>query len=173
MGQTLGPILFGEDAQVLRFVLDRTPDAEILQYDAVGRQLYSALGVIWNERIVAGVVFHNMLARRKTGEPYHIEITVAADRAPWVRRGTMRTLFHYPFDYLGVSVITARVAKHNRRCRRLSIGLGFRQVGCVEKAFDAGERLDDMIIYAMTREQCRWLKGMNDGQISTSAAVAA
>ena len=154
----VGSVLFGEDEAVAQFVLSLIPGADIGQaYDANNNRMFCALGVVRRGELVAGVIYHNCMMRRLTGQPYNIEVTMAATSADWAMPQTMRTLFYYPFGDLGVERMTARVARSNKRCRKLTKGLGFKEEGILEKAFDLGEKLDDLVIYGMRRSACKWL----------------
>lgn len=139
----LGRVIFGADAAVAKFVEDRVPHSSF--------DRYTALGVVRNDKLVAGVVYHHF-------RHIDIEVVIAADTANWCFPATMRTLFAYPFMQLGVRRMSAIVARKNKPSRKLVKGLGFKEEGCCRKAMPENE---DAFIYGMLREECRFLRVAN------------
>lgn len=138
--QMLGSVLFGADEMVGDFVKARVEDFE--------PRNYTALGVIRNGALVAGVIYHNF---RKTD----LEVVIAASSPNWCFPATMRTLFAYPFGQLRVQRMTALVGRKNKPSRKLVLGLGFKEEGCCRKAFFNGE---DAMIYGLLRNECKFLR---------------
>jgi RimJ/RimL family protein N-acetyltransferase len=141
----LGSVLFGADEVVAEFVKQRVSNTSFSQF--------TALGVVRNNRLVAGVVYHRF-------RQIDIEVVIAADTANWCFPATMRTLFAYPFGQLGVQRISAVVGRKNKMSRKLVKGLGFKEEGCCRKALDNGE---DAFIYGILREECKFIR-KSDGR---------
>jgi hypothetical protein len=62
-------------------------------------------------------------------------------------------IFRYPFEDLGCSKLLGLVASSNLQARRLNEHFGFVPEATLKEAHPDG----DLIIYTMTRSQCRWL----------------
>lgn len=153
--QVVGSILIGADQLVSDLVASRIPHMR-------GRSFgpHTALGVIRNEELIGGVVYHAYMG-------HDIQVSIAFDRIafiPW------RALFSYPFNELGCARITAVVGRKNKRSRGLVRKLGFIEEGLHRKGLDGFE---DAFSYGMVRENCRWIKGRTDGQIITAASARA
>lgn len=157
-------VLYGADDVVGAHVQSRLPGFS-LQRSQDGARLYAALGVArpradGERQLLGGVVFDNLHA--VNGKPICIEVHVAFDHAGWIGRDTLRQLFGYPFIQLGCATMVARVRRSNKRSRKLCMGVGFQLVGPIPRAFDGRE---DVMLYAMTKDSCRWLKERNNGQV--------
>lgn len=136
-------VIFGADDAVSAWVNSNVPIM-------VGRptpNMFSALGVIHQNEIVAGVVYHNY--RKQAGD---IEVSVAATDPIWCLPDTLRRLFRYPFQQLGVQRITCITSRKNKRCRRLIEGLGWKLEGTHRKAYDG---VDDAMSYGMLAHELR------------------
>ena len=72
----------------------------------------------------------------------------------WLTREFLFAIFDYPFNQLGVRRITGLVPKKNKDARRFDEHLGFEYEGNMRNALAD----DDMIIYGMLKEKCKWLK---------------
>lgn len=146
----VGSVLYGADLFVAQMVSARLPQpmaGRLLQFDAAGRPLFAALGVVRRGELLGGVVYHN----------YHghiIEASFAFDRPDWCLPGTLQRLFAYPFVDLGCVVMVTTVGRKNKRSRRITRGLGFFEMGFIPHGFDGKE---DAFIYFMQRDKCRWL----------------
>ncbi len=64
--------------------------------------------------LVAVVCFHNYDSKAGV-----IEISSYSSRRDWANRDTIREIFAYPFDQLGVRLCAARNAETNLRARRI------------------------------------------------------
>jgi RimJ/RimL family protein N-acetyltransferase len=137
-----------------------------LTYAANGARLFAALGVVrplnGEPTLLGGVIYHNL--HSANGKPVCIEASIAFDRPGWAGRDALRRLFAYPFIQLGCATLVARVRRSNKKSRRLVKGLGFDLVGPIPHAFDGTE---DIMLYAMTKAKCRWLKERSHGKIHT------
>lgn len=139
--------VFGQirDASVSEQFLSRTDDYVTLGFTSDG------------SRLVGGVVYFNWCSP---------SVQVAAAGLPgWLTPDRVRAMFAFPFVAMpeqgyDIQVIVSHVAKPNKRARRFNERLGFREVGKVPRAANG----KDSIIFAMTKDECRWLKGKQNGQ---------
>jgi hypothetical protein len=93
-----------------------------------------------------------------------VEMLCAGDSG-WLTRELLFKAFHYPFILGGVNVVLARVGSDNDEAIRLNKHLGFVEQCRIPKAWDGGE---DLILMAMTKEQCRWLS-LENGRFVNAA----
>lgn len=153
--ERVGSILLGADDLVAELVASRIP---YMQGKSFGQCV--ALGVIRNENLIGGVIYHNYVG-------HDCQVSIAVDRVafmPW------RALFSYPFEQLNCARLTALVGRKNKPSRRLVETLGFKLEGVHAKGLDG---IEDAMSYGMTKDQCRWIKGRHHGKISTKPAAAA
>jgi len=128
-------LLYGHDEFVARFVQENLKDQAF--HDC------SAIGVLDNDMLVAGVVYSNWLATAGV-----VEMSVFAATPRWFSRRTLKELLAWPFDGLGCQMIVLRVSEKNKRMCRLADGVGFtayripRLLG----------RDEDCIVYTLTTE---------------------
>lgn len=120
----------------------------------------TAIGLEEDGELVAGVVFDNYNSRSIC---MHI---AAIPGARWMTREYLWVCFAYPFNQLKVNKILGLVDSTNHAARKFDEHLGF-MLECNIK--DAG-RDGDLLIYSMTRQQCRFL-GVKNGrqEFSTSS----
>lgn len=105
-----------------------------------------AIGVAAKGQLIAGVVYDQW--NRKS-----IGLHMAALPGHWPTREFIQTAFRYPFLQLGASKLLAQVGEGNSPARRLVEHLGF----VLEATLKAAHPMGDLLIYSMTRDQCRWL----------------
>lgn len=111
-----------------------------------GENLDAAIGLMRDDgTLAAGVVFDNYLGRSICA---HIAIEGAMNRE------FLRSIFAYPFKQLGVLKIIGPVDSTNTAAREFDEHLGF----VAEATIADGGRVGDLILYTMTRQQCRFLK---------------
>lgn len=108
---------------------------------------YTAIGLVRDGALVAGVVYNNFGG---AGVCAHIG---AVTGGRWMTREFLRAIFDYPFAQLGKRRITGLVARRNKSARRFVENLGFKYEGCVRHALEK----DDLICYGMLRAECRFL----------------
>jgi len=70
-----------------------------------------------NDRIIAGIVFHNW-----NPESEVIEVSCAATSPKWATRDVLNKLLEYPFSFC--RMVIARMSEENTRSRRLWRALG-------------------------------------------------
>lgn len=137
-----GSLLVGADAAIADLVRERVPH---LREGGFG-DAYTAFGLLHNRALIGGVVFNNF--RR-----FDIHFTAAIERGP-VSRDSIRKLFGYAFEQLGVKRITSITGRKNKKARKALAILGFREVGVAHRGLDGSE---DAFIYEMLKEHCKWL----------------
>lgn len=71
----------------------------------------------------------------------------------WMNREYLWFCFYYPFEQLKVNKILGLVESTNLEARRLDEHLGFHLEATLKDAAPKG----DLLIYSMTRDQCKWL----------------
>lgn len=161
-------VLYGADDVVGAHVRSRLRQGPVPEFDLPhaapdGTRLFVALGVVrpvdGKPTLLGGVIYHNL--HTHAGKPVSIEASFAFDRPNWVSRDALRQLFGYPFVQLKCAVLVVQARRSNKRARRMNTGLGFELIGPIPHAFDGRE---DIMLYAMSREKCRWLKGYSNGQ---------
>ena len=124
---------------------------------------YNTLG-FWDSRgLKVGLVYNNY------SWP-NIAIHVGArPGALWCRPEILAHIFGYPFLQLKCARVTAPVRASNVRCRRAVEALGFRLEGMLRKALPFGE---DMLLYGMLAEECRWLPEARPAQMTFDLEAA-
>lgn len=78
---------------------------------------------------------------------------LAGDGKRWMNREYLWYCFHYPFNELKVNKIIGLVNSDNLEARKLDEHMGFTLEATLKDAAPNG----DLLIYSMTRDQCRWL----------------
>jgi hypothetical protein len=87
----------------------------------------------------------------------------------WMNREFLWYCFYYPFEELGVTKILGIVESDNLDAQRLDEHMGFILEATLKDAAPKG----DLLIYSMTRDQCKWLdlkeryRGKTQGPQST------
>lgn len=79
---------------------------------------------------------------------------VAAIGKSWLNRTFLWVAFDYPFNQLKCKRVTGMVPSKNVQAQRFDEHLGFVREGVKRRAWKG----DDLIIYGMLKEECRWLK---------------
>lgn len=87
----------------------------------------------------------------------------------WMNREYLWFVFHFPFIQLGVRKIIAPVESSNSACARFVEHIGFVLEATLKDCAPKG----DLLIYTMTKDQCKWLslKDQYLGQTQSSAAA--
>lgn len=107
-------------------------------------------------KIVAVFGFNNFTANS-------CQIHVASVGEYWFSKELLFAMFDYPFNKVKVKVIMATVYKGNIKSLNFCRKLGFVQVGDIPYGHAKG----DLIVFAMKRNQCRWLQqGEGNGRDS-------
>lgn len=98
---------------------------------------------------IAAVLMYSRITRRSC------EMTIATDGGrDWASRATLRHVFGFPFQQLGLHRVTVVVRTDNKASLSLCHRLGYVREGCVREAFDDGS---DGMVMGMLRRECRWI----------------
>ena len=82
-----------------------------------------------------------------------MSIHMAARSPRWFSRELAWVAFHYPFVQLGVRKLIAPVSSSNRHSAGLCRRAGWQEEARLRDLFQGA----DLILFTMTRDQCRWL----------------
>lgn len=127
-------------------------DPYLLEYIArrTGNRYHgaTAIGLARGSRILAVVAYNNF------NWPDIFMHIGAEPGALWATRDFFQCIFHYPFVQLNCKRATALVARKNKASRNLCEKLGFTLEGKCTHALPN----DDLIIYGMLRDKCRYLE---------------
>lgn len=122
----------------------------------------SCIGMEEDGDIVAGVLFDSF-----NGASICMHVAALPGKR-WMNRELLWTCFAYPFLQLRVRKILGFVAEGNRVARAFDEHLGFVREATLTNAHPSGA----LIVYSMTRSQCRWLEeGSHHGEAESSAAA--
>jgi RimJ/RimL family protein N-acetyltransferase len=144
-------IIGNQDERVARWVAARMPIFEF------GSTPYTAIGLAdQTGALLAGVVYQNY-----TKTDIHMHVAALPGKR-WCCRAFIGEGFRYPFEQLGCRRVTGLVPAKNLEAQHFDEHLGFVLEGRVRDILPDG---DDLIIYGMLREECRWLEvGRNHGR---------
>lgn len=128
-----------------------------------GQHIAAAAGVIYNPaadhcvaRVRNGRLIGGCIYKEFTGAS--IRIHAAGFVRKWIDKSLVSISFDYPFMRLGCDKLIT--TSHSRNPSGLEI---IRRLGFIEEARISLAYMDgDMIIFTMTRPQCRWLKSQPD-----------
>lgn len=109
----------------------------------------SAIGRIKDGRIVAGVLYQDYNGA-------NVSAHIAGEGKSWLNKKFLSIIFDYPFNQLKVNRITGYVVSTNKAAQNLDEKLGFKREAILRDAHPDG----DLIIYAMHKDECRWLKDL-------------
>lgn len=133
--------VFGAPKLIARWVIERTPGLDSLENSA-------CFGLAAGGNLIMGMAYNKFSG-------HDICLNVAAEpNKRWATRPVLRAIFAYPFLQLGVRRVTALVATGNTASRSLVESLGWTREGLMRDALPG----DDLIVYGMTRAECRWLE---------------
>jgi len=147
----IGNVLFGFDQDVIDWVTPR-----IQGFSASDGA--KALGVVSGKDIIAGVVYE-----RYNG--VHVEASIAVDRASWANKGTLFSLFHYPFVQMDCKAISVLIPSSNLKSLNLATKLGFEPEAIVKYAAADGSSL---IVLKMFKKNCKWIGEYNGKRRSST-----
>lgn len=136
-------IVANQDKRVAEWVASRISVFEF------GNSPYTAIGLA-NETgaLLAGVIYQNF-----TKTDIHMHVAALPGRR-WLCRSFLGEGFRYPFEQLGCRRVTGLVPSRNTDAQAFDEHLGFAYEGRVRRILPNG---DDLIIYGMLREECRFL----------------
>lgn len=152
-------LIYGHDAEVASWVQRKINHADFHNYVAIG--------LLENNRLIAGVVYHNHYPAFRG-----IEMSIAAETPRWASREAIRCFLSYPFIQLRCKRVTACVGARNDRAKRFLPGIGFRKEGTIRQGYGN----EDVVIYGMLYSEAkRWLynsKRLKNGQKIRSESAA-
>jgi len=99
------------------------------------------------ERIIAGALFSDY---NKASMQVHL---AGESGARWMTKAYLGFCFQYAFNQTGINKLLGFVGSGNEAARRFDEHIGFRLETAIEGAHPDGA----LLIYSMTRDQCRWL----------------
>jgi hypothetical protein len=111
------------------------------------------LGLEREGELVMGVLYEGW-------NGHNVWMHVAARPGSRFNREYLRYCFHYPFVELGCRRVSGYVEASNEAARRFDENLGFRQEAVLKGAASDG---GDVLIYVMSREDCRYVSIPHDG----------
>ena len=138
-------LVWGLDRQVADFVAAQFP----LVVERGGFKHAKAVGLADDNDVLVG----GLAVSEYRGHDAELSIYLAKYNG--LTRGLIRDVFDWAFNELKVLRLTCKIAKRNKRSRRLAEGMGFRLEGTMKLGFDNGT--DDQCIYGMTRHDCKWI----------------
>lgn len=106
---------------------------------------FAALGVLDNDKLVAGVVYDHYTETCVTA-------TIAVEKKVLPRQ-LVRAMFRYPFEQLGVSKIIVYINDANKASVKLATKLGFAIEGKIKDVYPDGS----MLIMGLPKANCVWL----------------
>ena len=144
-------LVANQDERVARWVAAHMPSFEF------GSTPYTAIGLTdGSGTLICGCVYQNF-----TQVDIHMHVAALPGKR-WLNRVFLGEGFRYPFEQLGCRRVTGLVPAKNLAAQRFDEHLGFVYEGRVRQVLPNG---DDLLIYGMLREECRFLKvGLNYGR---------
>lgn len=107
----------------------------------------TAIGVIRDNTIIAGAVFHNFVWP-------NIEISFASTSPRWSSKEAVEGILKYPFVQLNCRRLTSITRPTNLPTRAFLTRLGFELEGFHPQMFPDG----DAMSFGFLRKNCRWIK---------------
>lgn len=109
-------------------------------------EIHHSIGVEKDGEIIGGVVYN-------LPSPTNICMHVASTEAAWMTKQFLFFAFAYPFLQLNKRRVTGLVPAKNLNAQRFDEKLGFKFEGIMRH----GDIDDDLIIYGMLKEECRFI----------------
>lgn len=151
----------------MKFVI--SSHQEVLGNWALARIPYStgwgsfrAIGLVTETEILAAVIYNDFY---EAGCAIHI---AAVPGKSWLTREFLFAAFDYPFNQLKFRRLTGYVASRNLEAQRLDEHLGFKREGYLRHMLPD----DDVILYGMIRNECRYINGRKITDTSTPRSVS-
>lgn len=107
------------------------------------------VGLEKDGELIAGALYEGF-----NGQNVWVHLCGAPGRR-WMTREFLRYGFHYPFNEMGVKRLSGYVNASNTDARRLNEHFGYQEEARLVGAAPDG---DDVILYVMWRENCRFLE---------------
>ena len=126
-----------DTVRVLRFVQQHVPLAACANMTSIGLER--------DGELVAGTIYEGY-----NGHNVWMHVAISGR----ITKAYLRYCFHYPFVELGCTRVSGYVEASNAQARRFDEHLGFQQEAILSGAASDG---GDVILYRMTREDCRYV----------------
>jgi len=107
-------LLYGHNEAVAAWVAAHIPGCER------GFDKPVSIGVVEDERLIGGTVFHNYQP-----EAGVIEMSSAGTSPRWLSRTMLKAIFGYVFDQIGCQLVVMRVSERNGRMVKIAEKFGF------------------------------------------------
>lgn len=145
----VGPLVYGLDSKVAKWVSEQIWNNSSKPVPFSPGAV--AIGIIRDERIVGGAVFHDW-------QQGNMHITFASATPRSLTKFVVSGVLAYPFETAKCRRLTAICHFRNYRVRKLLEGVGFEQEGIHKAGFPDG----DAVTYGLTAKA--WKKGRFGGQ---------
>ena len=90
-------------------------------------------------------------------EGHDIQIALVSENPKWFwSKPCVAGILNFPFEELGVERITGIVSRKNKKIRRLSKMLGFREEGIMRRGYNGRT---DAVILGLLKKENRFLNG--------------
>lgn len=115
-------------------------------YEWLGKHF--TFGIILNEKLVGGLIFHDIRP--------NVEVwwTIYTENKRWCNRRMLKFMFDMAFIALKCNRVSVEVDSRNCDCLKLVEKLGFKQEGILRAHRDNG---GDSIVWGMLKKECKWL----------------
>lgn len=124
----LPQLLFGKDYEVALWVAEIIPDvAHCFNENS------KAIGVVSDNRLIAGVVYSDYQEKHST-----MQLSIASISPMWARKETIRALLSYPFEQLKVHKCWIATASDNEKSLRVTDHIGFKREATLAHQFGKG-----------------------------------
>lgn len=133
--------IVGDTLAVLEFVKQHVP--------VPATEGMKGLGLLRDDRMIAGVLYEGF-----NGQSVWMHVAAEPGKR-WMTREYLRYAFQYPFNEMGVHSILGWVESNNEVARRFDEHLGFRVETVLKEAGPGGQ---DVLIYRMRRDECRFIR---------------
>lgn len=107
----------------------------------------TTIGLTENGQLIAGVLYEGF-----NGASVHMHVASIGKR--WMTKEYLWMCFHYPFEQLKVKKIIGIVGSGNKPAIAFDEHLGFKLEYSIQDAHKDGA----LLVYTMTRDQCRFLR---------------
>lgn len=118
-----------------------------------------AIGLLRHGDFVAGVIYEDW-----NGKSIVAHIAVSRRMTPFY----LWAIFDYPFNVCGAHKVVCPIPANNARSIKLATKMGFTEEARLKDACEAG----DILLFTLTKTDCRFLKGRY-GQKQTDTAARA
>lgn len=120
-----------------------------LQMDSQWLQENITFGFYWNNRLVGGLIFHDI----RPGQD--LWWTIYSTDKHWCNRRMLRLMFGLAFEIFQCRRINLLVSKSNSSCLNFVEKLGFKREGLLRSFRENGE---DCYFLGMLKQECQWIK---------------